>query len=171
MPQRTVFNRVLNPMSEALLACGELVEARRWTDDSLAVVRGSNKIPVLIARAHIALAQGEPERAMRDAHDAVAIAADTRAFLRLPDAVECLADFSERDSDHLRAARLFAAADAIRDAKGIARFPMYRARCHAAIGSCREALGAEAFDAAWAQGAALAGCTKTPLAVNVRHTG
>jgi predicted ATPase/class 3 adenylate cyclase len=30
VPQRAVFSRSLNPMPEALLACGELVAARRW---------------------------------------------------------------------------------------------------------------------------------------------
>ena len=39
----------------------------------------------LTARALIAMAQGEPEQAERDAHDALAIAAHTQGYLRVPD--------------------------------------------------------------------------------------
>jgi predicted ATPase/class 3 adenylate cyclase/DNA-binding CsgD family transcriptional regulator len=155
VPERIVFNRVLNPMPEALLACDELIAARQWADDTVATVHGSNKVAALTARAHIALAQGEPEGAARDAHDALTIAADTGAFLRVPDVVECLARLAGADGNHQSAARLFGAAAAIRDDKGITRFPIYQASYEAAVESCRDALGQKAFDAAWAEGAAL----------------
>jgi hypothetical protein len=100
-----VFIRILNPMPEALLARGELVAARRWADDTVAMVRGCNKAVALIARAHIALAQGEPDQAERDAHDALVIAAHTHAFLRLPDILECLARLAAGDGTHQNAAR------------------------------------------------------------------
>jgi DNA-binding CsgD family transcriptional regulator len=83
------------------------------------------------------------------------IAAHTRGFLRAPDAVECLARLRAGDGTHQHAARLFGAAAAIRDDKGIARFPMYQAGYDAAIESLRDELGERAFDAAWAEGAAL----------------
>jgi DNA-binding CsgD family transcriptional regulator len=149
------FNRVLNPMPEALLACGELVAARRWADDTVAMVHGCNKLVALIVRAYIALAQGELEHASRDAHDAVAIAAETHGFLRVPDALECLARLAAGDRNHQNAAHLFGAADAIRDDKGIARFPMHQANYDEAVESSRNALGRSAFDAARAEGAAL----------------
>jgi predicted ATPase/class 3 adenylate cyclase/DNA-binding NarL/FixJ family response regulator len=155
VPERMPFTRTLNPMSEALLACGELVAARRWADDTVTVVAGFHKTVALTVRAHIALAQGEPEQAARDAHDALAIAAETRAYLRLPDAIECLARLAAGDGTHQHAARLFRAAGAIRADKGIARFPMYQAGYDAAIESSRDALGEGAFGTAWAQGAAL----------------
>ena len=44
--------------------------------------RAATRSSALIARAHIALAQGEPEQAERDAHDALVIAAHTHGFLR-----------------------------------------------------------------------------------------
>jgi hypothetical protein len=99
------------------------------------MMRGCNKAVALTARAQIALAQGEPEQAERDAHDALVIAAHTRGFLRAPDAVECLARLRAGDGTHQHAARLFGAAAAIRDDKGIARFPMYQAGYDAAIES------------------------------------
>jgi DNA-binding CsgD family transcriptional regulator len=118
-------------------------------------VHGTNRIAALTARAHIALAQGEPEQAARDVHDALAIAADTRGLLRVPDAVECLARLAVGDGAYQNAARLFGAAAAIRDDKGIARFPMYQASYDDAVESSRDALGGKAFDTAWAEGAAL----------------
>jgi DNA-binding CsgD family transcriptional regulator len=154
-PERKIFNRVLNPMAEALLACGEPVLARRWADDTVPLVRGCNKAVVLIVRAHIALAQGEPEQAERDAHDALAIAADTHGFLRTPDAVECLARLASENGNHRNAAHLFGAAAAFRDDKGIARFPVYQADYDTAVESSRVALGERAFDSAWAEGATL----------------
>ena len=155
VPQRAVFIRSLNPMPEALLACGELVAARRWADDTVAMVPGWHKMVALMARAHIALAQGEPEQAERDAHDALVIAAHTHGYLRLPDIVECLARLAAGDGNNQNAARLFGAADAVRQRIGVARFAVYQAGYDAAITSIRDALGEGAFDAAWAEGAAL----------------
>jgi DNA-binding CsgD family transcriptional regulator len=155
VPERTIFNRVINPVPEALLACDELVAARQWADDTVAIVHASNKIAGLTARAHIALAQGEPEQASRDAHDALTIAADTRAFLRVPDAVECLARLAGADRNHQKAARLFGAAAVIREDKGIVRFPMYQSGYDATVESSRNVLGEDAFDAAWRDGTTL----------------
>jgi len=117
----------------------------------IALLRSS----IEIARAHIASAQDEPDQAARDAHDALAIAADTRAFLRVPDAAECLARLAAGDGNHQNAARLFGAAAAIRDDKGIARFQMYQASYDAAVESSSDAFGEGAFETAWAEGAAL----------------
>jgi DNA-binding CsgD family transcriptional regulator len=155
VPERTIFNRVLNPMAEALLACGEPVLARRWADDTVPLVRGCNTAVALIVRALIALAQDEPEQAERDAHDALAIAADTHGFLRTPDAVECLGRLACQNGNHHNAAHLFGAAAAFRDDKGIARFPVYQAGYAGAVESFRVGLGEKAFDSAWAEGATL----------------
>jgi predicted ATPase/class 3 adenylate cyclase/DNA-binding CsgD family transcriptional regulator len=155
VPQRTTFTRSLNPMSEALLACGDLVAARRWADDTVAMVPGWHKVVALKARAHIALAQGEPEQAERDAHDALVIAAHTNGFLHLPDIVDCLARLAASDGNHRNAARLFGAADAIRQQIGVVRFAVYQADYEMALAAGRVALGNNDFDAAWDEGAAL----------------
>jgi DNA-binding CsgD family transcriptional regulator len=155
VPQRAAFIRSLNPMAEALLACGELVAARRWADDTVAMVPGWHKMVALIARAHIALAQGEPEQTERDAHDALVIAAHTRGFVHLPGIVECLARLAVGDGNHQNAARLFGAADAIRQQIGDVRFAVYQADYDAAVTATRAALGDSDFEAAWTEGAAL----------------
>ena len=78
-------------MTEALLACGELAAARRWADDTVAVTLGSFQMHALVARAHVAMAQGENDQAERDAHAALALAVETGSYLRVPEALEVLA--------------------------------------------------------------------------------
>jgi predicted ATPase/class 3 adenylate cyclase/DNA-binding CsgD family transcriptional regulator len=155
VPQRLIFTRSLNPMAEALLGCGELAAARKWADDTIAMVPGWHKMVALMERAHIALAQGELEQAERDAHDALAIATDTQSMLRLPDTVECLARIAAAEGHHHSAARLFGAADAIRKRIGVVRFKIYQEGYDAAVASARDVLGEHAFEKIWAEGAAL----------------
>ena len=154
-PVRMTFNRILNPMAEALLACGDLPAARRWADDNVALLSGFHRSVALSVRAQIALAQGEPEQAAHDAREALAIAAETNGLLRVPDALEGLARATAVDGSHPSAVRLLGAADALRRATGIARFPMYEADYDAALESCRQAIGTRDFDVQWNEGASL----------------
>jgi hypothetical protein len=55
------------------LAGGDLIAARRWADDAVAMSKGwAVLMRALTVRACVAIAQGEPEQAERDAHDALA---------------------------------------------------------------------------------------------------
>jgi predicted ATPase/class 3 adenylate cyclase/DNA-binding NarL/FixJ family response regulator len=166
VPQRDVFIRSANPLAEAALACGDLAAARRWADDTVAVVPGGFQTVALTARAYIAIAQDEPEQAEHDAHEALAIAARTCVYMRLPDTVECLARLA---ADRQTAARLFGAADAIRQRTGQARFAVYQANYDSAVIAARDALGQKDFDAAWAKGAALS--TEEAIAYAQRGRG
>lgn len=150
---RVPFTRVITPMSEALLACGDVVAARRWADDNVDAVCGSYRGWALANRAHVALAQGEPDQAARDAYEALSIAAATGTFLRVPIALECLARLAAGEGRYAAAARLFGAAQGIRDAKGIGRWPVYAVGYDEAVATTRDALGDDAFDEAWAEGA------------------
>jgi hypothetical protein len=49
--------------SLALLACGDLIAARRWADDVVAVTNGCGRSLSLTARAYVEIAQGEPDTA------------------------------------------------------------------------------------------------------------
>ena len=62
--------------AQAALAGGDLIAARRGADDAVQTTTGWHLTLALTTRACIALAQGEPEQAERDAHDALACAAD-----------------------------------------------------------------------------------------------
>jgi predicted ATPase/class 3 adenylate cyclase/DNA-binding CsgD family transcriptional regulator len=153
-PMKELFIRNLSPMAEAAMGCGDLAAARQWADDTVAIVHGWHQMVALTARARVAIAQAEPDQAERDAHDALAIAAKTGGFLHLPDTLECIASLAA-EANHQHAARLFGAAEGIRRQHGEVRFKAFQAAYDSSVAAVREALGVEAFDSAWAEGAAL----------------
>jgi DNA-binding NarL/FixJ family response regulator len=109
----------------------------------------------LTVRARAAIAEGEFERAERDAREALARGADLRAYLGIPDILECLAGLAGDAGSHREAARLVGAAEAIRQRMGAVRFKVYDASYDATVTALRNAMGHEDFDDAWAEGAAL----------------
>ena len=139
----------------AALAGGDLVRARRWADEAVTMATGYYLSAALLARARVAIAQGEPDQGERDAHDALACAADVEAYLSIPDILECLAGLAGAAGSHREAARLFGAAHAIRQRRGAVRFKLWDAGCQAAVAALRDALGEKDFESAWAEGAAL----------------
>ena len=123
----------------------------------------------LTMRARVAIAQGEPEQAERDAHDALARAADIQARSGVADTLECLADLTGDGGSAREATRLFGAAHAIRQRIGEVRFKIYDAGYEASVTALRDALGEKDFDAAWAEGAALS--TEEAIAYAQRGRG
>ena len=117
----------------------------------------------------MAIAQGEPEQAERDAHDALACAAEIEAYLFVPDILECLAALAGEDDSHREAARLFGAAESIRQRMGAVRFKIYDADYEASVAALRDAMGDSDFDSAWAEGAALS--TEEAIAYAQRGRG
>ncbi len=153
-PPRVVFAKALAPMAEALLGCGDVIAARRWADEVVAFAPGAHQMSALIARSAVALAQGEPDQAERDAHAALEIATQTGARARIAVALECVALLSAHADNHRTPARLFGAAAGIRQRTGEIRF-MLREECDVAVAQVRQEMGEADFDAAWAEGAAL----------------
>jgi len=142
-------------IAQAAQASGDLIAARTWADEAVATATGWVAIYALTARARVAIAQGEPDQAERDAHDALALAAEVEAYLQRPDIFECLATLAGEAGSHREAARLFGAAEAIRQRMGLVRFKIYAAGFEASVTTLRDALGEHDFDSAWAEGAAL----------------
>jgi DNA-binding CsgD family transcriptional regulator len=151
LPQ--MLQRVLS--AEVALAGGDLVTARRWADDAVSTTTGAFWSDPLTTRARVAIAQGEPDQAERDTHDALARAAEDEAYLLIPDILECLGMVTSEAGSHREAARLFGAAHAIRQRMGAVRFKIYDAGYEASVAALRDALGDKDFDTAWAEGAAL----------------
>ena len=151
-PLKELFIRSLVPMAESAMASGDLIGARRWADATVPVVPGCHRAVALIARARVAMAQGEPQQAETDLHDAIAVAEHTGGYLYLPDALECLAALAA-DPEH--AARLFGAADSMRQRQGGARFQAFQEAHDTALSAAREALGQNAFFTAWSESSAL----------------
>jgi predicted ATPase/DNA-binding CsgD family transcriptional regulator len=155
--------------AQAALAGGDLSVARRWADEAVTTTAGANLAVALMTRTRVAIAQDEPEQAERDAHDALAIAAGVQANLAVPDILECLATLASETGSHREAARLFGAAEAIRQRMGMVRFKVWDASYEASAATVRDALGEQDFDAAWAEGAALS--TEEAIAYAQRGRG
>jgi predicted ATPase/class 3 adenylate cyclase/DNA-binding CsgD family transcriptional regulator len=153
VPQATGLQRVLS--AEAALAGGDLVAARRWADDAVSTMTGAFLSDPLTTHARVAIAQGEPDQAERDAHDALTRAAEVEAYLYIPDVLECLGTLAGDADSHREAARLFGAAQAIRQRMGAARFKVWDADYEASVTALRNALNDNDFDTAFAEGAAL----------------
>src|SRR6516165_4296940 len=142
-------------IAQAALAGGDLVAARRRADDAVAKATGFFLTAALVTRARVAIAQGEPDQGERDAHDALAMAAEIEVHLVVPDVLEYLATLAGDSGSHREAARLFGAAHGIRQPMGVVRFKVWDASYETAVAAVRDALGERDFDAAWAEGAAL----------------
>ncbi len=147
------LQRVWN--AEAALADEDLAAARRWADEAVSITTGWYSAMALTVRARVAIAAGEPDQAERDAHDALTCAAELKAYLLIPDVLECLVVLAGQDDSHREAARLSAAAESIRQRMGAVRFKIYDADYQASVAALRDAMGDSDFDSAWAEGAAL----------------
>jgi predicted ATPase/class 3 adenylate cyclase/DNA-binding CsgD family transcriptional regulator len=167
VPQATGLQRVL--CAEAALAGGDLVAARRWADDAVSTMTGAFLSDPLATRARVAIAQGELDQAERDAHDALAHAAEVEAYLYIPDILECLGTLAGQAGSHREAARLFGAAESIRQRMGAVRFKVYDADYEASMTALRDALGDQDFESAWAEGASLS--TEEAIAYAQRGRG
>ena len=123
----------------------------------------------LTRRSRVAIAQGEPEQGERDAHDALACAAELKAYSQIPDILESLALLAGQAGRHREAARLFGAGDEVRQRIGMGRFEVYDADYEASVAALRNALGKEDFEAAWYEGASLS--TEEAIAYAQRGRG
>ena len=155
--------------AEAALAGGDLAAARGLADDAVSATKGCYLSWALTGRARVLMAQGEPKQAESDAHDALTRAAEIEAHIGVPDILEVLADLAGEAGSHPEAARLFGAAQAIRQRIGVVRFKIYEAGYQAAVTVLRDAMGEKDFDAAWAEGAALS--TEEAIAYAQRGRG
>jgi predicted ATPase/class 3 adenylate cyclase/DNA-binding CsgD family transcriptional regulator len=165
--QMTVLQRVLS--AEAAFAGGDLVAARRWADEAVSTTTGAFWSDPLTTRARVAIAQGASDQAERDAHDALARAAEDEAYLFIPDILECLGTLASEADSRREAARLFGSAEALRQRMGAVRFKIYDGVHEASVAALRDTLSKNDFDAAWAEGAALS--TEEAIAYAQRGRG
>ena len=155
--------------AEAALTDRDLAAARRWADEPASTTTGWWLMSALSTRARVAIAQGEPDQAERDAHYALACANELGARLGVADVLECLAVVAGDGAGHREAARLLGAARGIRQCTGEVRFKAWDAGYEASVTALRDALGDNAFDAAWAEGAVLS--TEEAIAYAQRGRG
>jgi DNA-binding CsgD family transcriptional regulator len=141
--------------AQAALARGEVTAARRLADDAVRATSGFHLSLALTTRAGVAIAQGEPEQAGRDAHEALVSSAGVGAYAAVPETLECLAALALGTGSHREATRLFGAADAIRQRGGLVRFKIFDAFFQFPVAALREEMGERDFESAWAEGVAL----------------
>jgi Bacterial regulatory proteins, luxR family len=156
-------------MARAALARENLTAARRFADEAIKASTGWWLAEALTMRARVLVAQGVPEEAERDALDALGCCAGVKAFLNVPDTLEVLAGLFGDTGGQREAARLFGAAEAIRQRTGESRFRIYQTGYEAAVAALRDAMGQADFDSEWAEGAALS--TEEAIAYAQRGRG
>ncbi|BBY06124.1 helix-turn-helix transcriptional regulator [Mycobacterium noviomagense] len=166
LPQMAALQRTYS--AAAALAGGDLVAARRWADAAVSTSWGGFQAAALLMRARVAIAAGEFEQGERDSHEALSLAASTGAHLNVPDILESLAALAGEAGSHPEAARLFGAAQAIRQRMGSVRFKIYDFADEATV-ALRNTMGDNDFEAAWSEGAALS--TEEAIAYAQRRHG
>ncbi|OBG22828.1 transcriptional regulator [Mycolicibacterium celeriflavum] len=166
-PETAIANAL--PLAELELARGDLTAARKWADANAAVMMGWHLAKALVTRARVASEQGELESAQNDLHQALACAADHRAYQIAPDAFETLAEVADKSGDHREAARFLGAAEAMRQRTGLVRFVLYDTGYAALVARARDMLGEAEFRAAWDEGGALS--TEEAIAYAQRGRG
>jgi predicted ATPase/class 3 adenylate cyclase/DNA-binding CsgD family transcriptional regulator len=166
-PEMASAQRAFNAV-EVALAEGDLAQARRLADEAVSAATGGHRVTALLARARIAIAEGDRVSAEQDAHDALACAANCGAYQPLAGILECLADLA-RDVDSQQAARLFGAAEAFRQRMGMVRFKVHQAGYESSVAALHNAMDEADFHAAWAEGAALS--TEEAIAYAQRGRG
>ncbi|MCV7236455.1 LuxR family transcriptional regulator [Mycobacterium branderi] len=155
--------------AEAALAAGDPMAAQEWADDALSSTTGCHRMMGLAARARIAIAQAESQSADRDLHDALAIAAEFGVQTGVPEIFECLAFVAYQAESHQEAARLFGAADGIRQRIGAVRFKIHDADYEEWVNALLNSMDANDFGTAWAEGTALS--TEQAIAYAQRGRG
>ena len=124
-PLKELLTRCMVAMADAALCCGDLVAARRWADDTVVAAPGFHQMLALIARARVAVAQGEPQQAETDLHEALAVAERTGGYRASPTPWVLAALAADTNPAH--AARLLGAADSMRQRHGEVRFKVFQA--------------------------------------------
>lgn len=152
-PDQAAIHGVL--MAQVALARGDVLAARRFSDDAVAATMGWHRMVALTVRARVAIVEGEAGRAGRDAHAAVASGADAHAYLGMADAVDCLATLAAGAGAHHESTRLFAAAATMRSRTKEVCFQIYSVDRDAVLEVLRNAMGQNDFDTQWRAGADL----------------
>jgi predicted ATPase/class 3 adenylate cyclase/DNA-binding CsgD family transcriptional regulator len=155
--------------TQAALAAGDLIAARRTSEEATKTATGWYLMWALTTRARVAMAQGDPEQAERDVHDALTCAVEAGAYLGISDAMECLATVAVQGGSNREAARFLGAAEAIRQRTGEVRFKVWGTDYLTSVAALRNALSDKDFKDAWTEGAALS--TEEAIAYAQRGRG
>jgi predicted ATPase/class 3 adenylate cyclase/DNA-binding CsgD family transcriptional regulator len=148
-----IFRRTF--LVEALLAAGDVAEARRVADETIAGARERSSYATLgrglTARARVALAEGIPGDAEALDHKALTLRWELKDRGGTADTLEVLAAVIRPEA----ACRLLGAAAAIRQACGAVRFKIYDDWHASLVAALRGELGPEPLERLWREGESL----------------
>jgi predicted ATPase/DNA-binding CsgD family transcriptional regulator len=153
-----IVARALPGLAAALRRLGDVDAARAHLERALELGRRLD-LPRIVADAldesAVLVAVDDPDRAESLNHEALAIrvAHGLRTFY--VDSLDALATLAARAGSNVEATRLYAASDAGRKLMGRPRPPVDRADHEGVVAALGASLGADGFDAAWSEGAAL----------------
>jgi len=136
---------------------GELEAARPLLEDSLA--RGkqmgaeTDVIHLANGLAQLRTAQGDTDSARRLYQESLTLLFKSNVYKEdIAASLEGLADLEAKQGEPLRAARLWGAAEALREAIGAQMYPIHCASYAHALARARAQLGEQTFRTAWAVG-------------------
>ncbi len=139
-------------LAECELAFGLAEDARGHLDEALPILRqygGASSVRGLLVKGRL---DGDEDML----HEALSNSARLGMRLHVAQALECLAVVASNQESHREATRLTAAAQAIRDAAASkVRYAPDGDAHESDLAKLRNALGKDAFEEAWAEGAAM----------------
>jgi len=148
---------VLNLLGQMRLHKGELAPARELFEASLAIAKEVGWSRWYIAEsqlglAHVVALQGEVEQARALCQRSLALVREIDNKEGISTCLEGLADIVARQGEPLWAARLWGAAEALRETIGTPLPPVARDTYERSVAAARTQLGEKSFAAAWAEG-------------------
>jgi ATP/maltotriose-dependent transcriptional regulator MalT len=150
---------VLRVLAQMRLAQGAVSQAEEWSEESLRLLQEEGErdglIEPLLCLARVALAQGELAEARRRYQQCLTILHEMGSQALLAACLEGLGALAVRQGAPRHAGRLWGAAEALREAMGTPMHPVERASHEQALALARTQLGAQGFQAVWAEGRGL----------------
>lgn len=147
-------------LADVALARGDGAGARPRLSESLELAKASGHkgrtATALEALGRLSLLEGDEARATTYHHQALGLRTQIGDLPGVASSLEALAGLAARAGRPDQGARVFAAAEALRSAKGFVPPAAAEKARDAEVVSIREALGDEQFEAAWSEGASLA---------------
>jgi DNA-binding CsgD family transcriptional regulator len=157
MPMMAAFCRGVQ--AEIAVAESRLADARLFAADAIAVGRETDTTGALVwglaVRASLARPDGDAHSAEDLLHEAIEVASRSGFRAAMGRLLEALAGTVAQQARFEEAARLLGAAHALRLALGTPRFAAHEPSYEADHALVSESLGAEAFEQAWNEGAAM----------------
>jgi predicted ATPase/DNA-binding CsgD family transcriptional regulator len=146
----------LSLLAQMHLAQGEVALAREWFEESLVLVQQvgdrDGAIEALLDLGRVAVAQGDLAVARRRYQQCLTSLQEMGSQKFLSACLEGLAALETAQEAPRHAARLWGAAEVLREVMGTPMHPVYRANYEQVRAQARAMLGEQAFRTAWAEG-------------------